>query len=122
VKIVEDLKPRPDPTALTTEQLKASILSLRELIEARLTTMDTKIDALKEAVLKSEGFATKSIDQQTLSFNTTTGALNGKIEDLKERVTLVEGRDGGHAQGWAAAIAIFGLLLALFGLAVALRR
>ncbi len=38
-----DLRPRPDPTLLTTEQLNRGLLALRELIEAQVNELRTMI-------------------------------------------------------------------------------
>jgi hypothetical protein len=43
-----DLVPRPDPTALTTEQLRRELGALREIIEARLDAMDKATVLLDE--------------------------------------------------------------------------
>jgi hypothetical protein len=156
-----DTRPIPDPTLLTTQQLRRELLSLREIIEARIegmnraielagqrtermpgellvyvdrlkdlheekfrsvqlqfserdirteqTSRDSKVavdaalQAAKEAVSeqnkssalaigKSEASTTKQIDQQSTLIQTTTQGLNDKIGDLKDRLTLLEGK------------------------------
>ena len=129
-----DSRPIPDPTVLTTEQLKDKIQGLRELLEAVIkgksdlveerfasiqqqfrerdsrmeqqardakTAVDAAFAAQKEAVseqnktgalaiAKSEAATNKQIDQLAAQLGTINGALDGKINDLKERFTRLE--------------------------------
>lgn len=48
-KTIQDSTPVPDPTTLTTDQLRREIASLRELLEGRLTGMDTATELVKAA-------------------------------------------------------------------------
>lgn len=68
--------------------------------------VDAALQAAKEAVgeqnkssalaiAKSEAATTKQIDQQGLLISSATAGLNDKIEDLKERLTRLEGQDKG---------------------------
>ena len=45
-----DWRPIPDPTVLTTEQLRRELAGLREIIEARLDAMDVATRLLSETV------------------------------------------------------------------------
>jgi hypothetical protein len=44
------------------------------------------------SIAKSETATTKQIDQQGIIISTSTAALNDKIEDMKARLTLIEGQ------------------------------
>jgi hypothetical protein len=44
-----DVLPRPDPTVLTTEQLRRELGNLRELMEAHLEGVKSRIDAMDKA-------------------------------------------------------------------------
>lgn len=68
--------------------------------------VDAALQAAKEAVAeqnrssalaisKSEAGTVKQIDQQGLLIQTATSALDGKITDVKERLTRIEGVDQG---------------------------
>lgn len=46
----QDVFPRPDPTALTTDQLRRELANLREIIEARLDGMDVAMELHLEAL------------------------------------------------------------------------
>ncbi len=160
----EEMRPIPDPTILTTQQLHRELFGLREIVEARLNAMDraseivdkqitrvpsdavAQMEHLKElheekfksiqvqfterdtrteqtsrdskvavdaalqaakeavgeqnkssalAIAKSETATTKQIDQQGLLIQTATAGLNDKIDDIKDRLTLIEGKSTG---------------------------
>lgn len=69
--------------------------------------VDAALQAAKEAVgeqnkssalaiAKSETATMKQIDQMGLLINSTSGGLNDKIDDIKERLTRIEGEDRGQ--------------------------
>ena len=107
--MADDVRPDPDPTRLTTDQLRREIISLRELLEAKL---DAEISltaqkfqgvqvqfsenrlAVNAAFQASEKAGAKSeqLMQQGLNANSS------QIDDLKSRVGLVEGRREGSGQ------------------------
>jgi len=130
--------PIPDPTLLTTEALTREIAGLKELlfqkidaqrdvqnekftaIQTQFKERDTRSDqtakdnksaidaafnAAKEAVSKSEGTTVKQIDQ-----------FDGKINDVKDRLTRIEGKGAGISLSWAVIIAVAGLVLAYVAL------
>jgi len=47
-----DVRPVPDPTILTTEQLRRELAGLREILEARMSGGDRTVNMLKEAIDK----------------------------------------------------------------------
>jgi hypothetical protein len=53
----DNVTPRPDPTVLTTEQLRREIATLREIIDARLNGMDKTHSLLASRV---DGWSTES--------------------------------------------------------------
>src|SRR5271154_2582056 len=72
--------------------------------------VDAALQAAKEAVgeqnkssalaiAKSEAATTKQIDQIGAIITATNSGLNDKIDDIKSRLTLIEGRTAGIAQG-----------------------
>lgn len=87
---------RSDHTRLSTE---AAIVSARQAIEAAmLSAKEQNIEQNKAnsvAVAKSEAATIKQIDQQGTIIATTTKALDDKISDVKERLTLIEGTMSG---------------------------
>jgi hypothetical protein len=113
-----DRRPIPDPTALTTAQLRRELASLREVVEARLDGMDRATELLSEGVnrtpteiekqikhlreLNEEKFQSVALqfverDVRTAQASTANGqALNAALQAAKELVT---------AQGEASAAA-----------------
>jgi len=103
--------------------------------------VDAAFAAQKEAVaeqnkyiaatnLKSEQNITKQIDATTLLVQTTGNALTGKIDDIKERLTSLEGVRNGEKdtqatgtarQQWHVGILV-AIMLGLISLAIQLMR
>jgi uncharacterized membrane protein len=80
------------------------------------TAIDAALQAAKEAVGKSEISTTKQIDQQSSLIHTTSQGLNDKIDDIKSRLTLIEGKGVGgdrSAQWVFSAVTIFISVLAI---------
>lgn len=93
--------------------------------------VDAALQAAKEAVSeqnrasslsisKSETATTKQIDQQGQLIASATAALNDKIDDLKSRLTLIEGRGSGMAASWGVMVAAFGMIVGIGGLMFAI--
>ena len=88
--------------------------------------VDAALQAAKEAVgeqnrssalaiAKSETAVVKQIDQQGLLIQTNTSGLDGKINDLKERLTRIEGAGLGAAGNRTAAQQLVGIVVAIIG-------
>jgi hypothetical protein len=90
--------------------------------------VDAALQAAKEAVgeqnrsaalaiSKSETATVKQIDQQGLLIQTATKSLDDKINDMKDRLTRIEGvgagRDVGLNVGWIIFLGIIGLVSAI---------
>ena len=48
-----ELRPVPDPTVLTTQQLTVAILNLKELFESRMSAMDKAVELLQQTANRS---------------------------------------------------------------------
>lgn len=102
--------------------------------------VDAALQAAKEAVgeqnrssslaiAKSETATLKQIDQQGLLIVTATKAIDDKIDDIKERLTRIEGVGIGagtnraNSQQWiTSAVSILGALIAIGAIIVAMAR
>jgi hypothetical protein len=95
--------------------------------------VDAALQAAKEAVAeqnrssalaiaKSEASTVKQIDQMGLLIQTGNKAVDDKFDDIKERLTRIEGKGEGGHQAWGYVIGAFGLLLTLVTLFFAFRR
>jgi hypothetical protein len=91
--------------------------------------VDAALQAAKEAVgeqnkssalaiSKSETGTAKQIDQQGMLIQTETRATNEKIDDLKERLTALEGRSQGSSNTWVVIVGVAGLLVAIAAVVV----
>ena len=80
-------QPVPDPTRLTTEQLRRELATLREIIETRLRGMDraTELVSAQSAVLREE------IEQIRNRLRAETAAEIGQLRELLE--TRLDGMD-----------------------------
>jgi rubrerythrin len=85
--------------------------------------VDAALQAAKEAVgeqnkssalaiAKSEAATTKQIDQLGVLISNTTAGLNDKIEDIKARLTLIEGKDSGGATRSQSTLAMMSIAVA----------
>ena len=92
--------------------------------------MDAALQAAKEAVgeqnkssalaiAKSETATVKQIDQQGLLIATATKALDDKINDIKERLTRIEGKAEGKTVQTASGHASGNYIVGIVGLIVA---
>jgi hypothetical protein len=90
------------------------------------TAVDAALQAAKEAVgeqnksgalaiAKSEASTIKQIDQIAILLQNVNKATDDKISDLKDRLTMIEGRAGGQGSLIAYMFAGFGLVGTLIG-------
>jgi len=89
--------------------------------------VDAALQAAKEAVgeqnkssalaiAKSEASTTKQIDQQGLLIASSTQGLDDKIDDIKDRLTRIEGNTSGGHQVWGYLIGVAGSLVGIISL------
>jgi hypothetical protein len=76
----------------------------------------------ERAIAKSEAATSKQLDQLSMQILSETRALDGKIGDLKERLTLIEGRGSGMKESWLVAVAIISILFGAGGFVLAVLR
>lgn len=170
----EELKPVPDPTILTTLQLRHEIAEAKDLLFSRIeghekeanerfNGINRQLQALqhqieqrdidrknavesafqasekamaaallsaKEAVAvqtrsftdasaKSEASTTKQIDQIGSLINATVNALNDKIDDIRSRLTTIEGSGKGSKDLMAVIFTVMGIAVAAFAAIIA---
>lgn len=182
---VDDIRPIPDPTILTTQQLLREVGSLRDIIEARQAGVDKEIglingrldgrqNAIKEevthlqhlqdekfhsivvqfaerdtrteqtskdskvavdaalqaakeavaeqnkssslAIYKSEMATAKQIDQIGVTIQAMATNLNDKIDDMKSRITVTEGKGAGMASLWGWIVGAVGVVAAIIAI------
>lgn len=82
-----------DPTALTTLQLSREVLSLRELIEARLDGMDKAIDLLQTTANRSPtiGEVVAETNQRLKALEEHVEAALGQLKELQdEKISAIK--------------------------------
>lgn len=136
----QESRPVPDPTVLTTQQLFRAIEDAKELVETRLQgikelyaekfdgvakqfenadkALAAALEAAKEAVGTQNDSFTKQIDQQLTSYQQAATNTDGKINDLKDRLTAIENRSKGAGDFWGYLIAVVMALIAIGALGV----
>jgi len=117
------------------ERVRQTATDTKTAVDAALKAQQEAVGKQNEASAlansKSEDAFTKQIDALVALLRTNTEALNGAINDLKERVLLIEGRTVGLAAGNTAhqsansfvaylLFGAFGLLVGIGGLIVAI--
>lgn len=130
--IAENL-PRPDPSALTTAQLRSEITHLRELIEEKFKAVQIQFEmsdtALKAALAATEKAAAKTEADTNRQFETIFAAqaqnekdLQRQIDDLKLSATahLNKGVGAGHV--FAIGLSVLTAAGIIAGLFAALSR
>ncbi len=140
---------KTDPTKLTTDALRREIAATKDLIQAemdvirqRLADMDTATSlravsverrildrdasvviaftAAKEQATERQTSINKSIDQMSKIMEATTGKVDGKVDDLRERMTAMESWSKGVAEqkkntgdNWGLIFGVVGMIWAL---------
>jgi hypothetical protein len=137
-----DSRPVPDPTVLTTEQLHREIAALseltsyrlagqKELVEEQFRTVHVAMEDAKEAVgfaltaakesqAKSEASFTKQIDQMGLLIGAATQGNSDKIDDIKDRITAIEGRTKGATDNTGALLSFSAVAISAVGVVIAI--
>jgi hypothetical protein len=68
-------------------------------LQAAEKAVSKQNESFSLSIAKSETATIKQIDQQGIIISTSTAALNDKIEDMKARLTLIEGQAVGQRTG-----------------------
>jgi hypothetical protein len=69
------------------------------------------------SIAKSETATVKQIDQQSTLIQSTTSGLSLQINDIKDRLTRIEGKGAGMQSSWAIVVGAIGILGILFAIA-----
>ncbi len=94
------------------DALDAALAAQKEAAEKQAATFGL-------SVAKSEAATDKRIDQMSALINTTADGLEGKISDVKDRLTRIEGHDEGATGTVSAQQAHGGYIVGIIGLVAA---
>jgi hypothetical protein len=80
---------RADQSSVSTKvAIDAALQAQKEMVASQNTN-------IAQALARIEATAQKQIEQLVTLLQTTTGGTNDKVDDLKQRLTLIEGRTAG---------------------------
>jgi hypothetical protein len=83
-----DWRPIPDPTTLTTEQLRRELSALREVLTARLDGMDRATELLSETVNRTPTVIQIEISHVRELIQEKLGSLGGQAEEKFKSIEL----------------------------------
>jgi O6-methylguanine-DNA--protein-cysteine methyltransferase len=83
-----DWRPVPDPTTLTTEQLRRELSGLREILTARLDGMDRATTLLDETVNRTPTIIQTEISHVRELMTEKLGSLGGQAEEKFSSIQL----------------------------------
>ncbi len=75
--------------------------------------LDAALTAQRDSATKTEAAFTKQIDQLQVIVNTISRASDEKVDDLKTRLDLNEGKSKGLGEGWGILIGAIGIATAV---------
>lgn len=83
-----DILPRPDPTRLTTDQLRRELASLREILTARIDAMDRATELLSETVNRTPTVIQTEISHVRELIQEKLSSLGGRAEEKFNSIDL----------------------------------
>jgi hypothetical protein len=138
--LYQDRRPVPDPTALTTAALQRDNFALRELLEAKIEMIQMRLDERYAGIIsrfaerdlrmseQAEAYqanvrtaleaATRQIEALAATALGARTALDSRIGDIKDRLTVIEARRDGVSSAFTWIFAGAGVVIAAGGLLV----
>jgi hypothetical protein len=106
--------PHPDPTLLTTAQLNAGLLGLRELIETRLDGMDRATELLHQNITVVPTEIDRQVGHLTALSEEKFASIQKQFDerDVRARAAELAQKEAAAAQNSAASIAVTAALQA----------
>ena len=122
-----------DPTALTTDAVALAKIELEKLFDEKLRghlalitekfagvktefsmrdiALAAAFKAAEAAVQQQNTSNTLAIDKSAEGFTKQIDGLDGKIDDLKERIGTAQGRSVGHGETWGWVVGALGIMI-----------
>ena len=97
----------------TEQTARDSKVAVDAALQAQKEATGLQNESNNASISKSEAAFTKQIDQIGVIINTTTKGTDEKIEDIKTRITQIEGRSSGHNETWGYVVGAVGLMIGL---------
>lgn len=102
----------------TEQTSRDSKVAVDAALQAAKEAVGEQNKSAASAIAKSEAATTKQIDAIGILISTTAKASDDKIDDLKTRLTTIEGHSNGSRDSWAYLVGAAGVLIAFASLVV----
>lgn len=106
----------------TTSAIDSDVKHLKELMEEKFkdgkTALDAALTSKDRAIEKQEDAFTKQIDGIEKRHEADKQAVDDKVNDLKERITIIDSHAKGGAAMWGVIAGGLGLMIAIASLVI----
>jgi hypothetical protein len=96
----------------TDQTSKDSKVAVDAALQAAKEAVGEQNKSSALAIAKSEASTTKQIDQISVIINSLAKGMDDKIDDIKTRITSMEGHTRGIGDGWGYLVGVIGILSA----------
>lgn len=96
----------------TDKIAELSKLAIDAALQAAKEAVASQNASNKEAIAKSETATAKQIDGIMATMQANMKGSDDKMNDMKDRLTLLEGRGAGIASSWGVVVGVIGMALA----------
>ncbi len=104
----------------TEQTSKDSKVAVDAALQAAKEAVGEQNKSSALAIAKSEAATTKQIDQIGVIIGATNKATDDKIDDIKTRLTQIEGQAKGVMAGWGIIVGLVGMIAGAAALVIAL--
>jgi Fe2+ transport system protein B len=105
----------------TEKSAEDSKIAVDAALQAAKEAVGKQQESNSLAIAKSETATTKQIDQINLNVQSINAALNDKIDDVRTRLTTIDGRGQGAFGAWGVLVAVVAAAVGLGGLLISMR-
>lgn len=111
------------------KQFQERDIRIEQIIEGATAIANSRFESSEKAIVKSEASILKQIDQQSTNISDIRQTLDDKINDVKDRLTKIEGQGLGRIESrvvtkdiWGYVIGGIMFLIALLTVALSIMR
>jgi hypothetical protein len=106
----------------TEKSAEDSKIAVDAALQAAKEAVGKQQESNSLAISKSEGATTKQLDQINVNLQTINAALNDKIDDVKNRLTIQDGKGLGAGALWGVIATAAGIVIAVMAIYVGSRN
>jgi hypothetical protein len=100
-------------------QFRERDVAVKAALDAAEKAVGKQNESFVAATAKSDQLTGKQMEQMSVQMQNDGRGKDDKINDLKDRVTRIEGRDTGSGMAWAVIATICGIVVGIIGVVVA---